>query len=65
MKKRVRAHSLKEALVRGVEEFVDIAEIAKSVEFTVKISKDSPPTCSYKVDEFPLAIETKSTREEE
>ena len=42
----------KEAILRGVEQLIDLSEIAKGVEMTITINKDSVPTISYKIDEL-------------
>lgn len=44
----------KQAVLRLVEDLLDVSEIAKNVEITFVIGKDSPPTVSYKIDELPL-----------
>jgi hypothetical protein len=44
----------KKSVLRGIEDLLDLAEIADNVEFTVKISKGFAPTISYNVDGFPL-----------
>ena len=44
----------KKHILNGIEDLLDLAEIADSVEFTVKIDKESIPTISYEVSGFPL-----------
>lgn len=50
-------NSMKKAIVGYVEQLVDLSEIAKGIECTIAIHKDSTPTISFKVDELPLRVE--------
>lgn len=44
----------KKAILRGVEDFLNLAERADSVEFTFKFVKGFAPTVSYKIDRYPI-----------
>ena len=57
MPRKLYDSTLKNAVLRFVEDLVRASEIAKAVEFTVTINKESAPTVSYKVDEIPLMLE--------
>ena len=59
MARKIKDNPLKEVILRGVEQLIDIAETSKGVEITITINKDSAPTISYKIDEFPIIAEGK------
>lgn len=57
MARKIKDNPLKKAILKGVEQLIDIAEISKGVEMTITINKDSVPTVSYKVDELLIIAE--------
>lgn len=50
----------KKSILRGIEDFLNLTEIADSVEFTFKFNKESVPTVSYKISGFPINAGTTS-----
>ena len=52
--KSISANPFDEAIIRGVTEFLYLANRAKSADMTISISKDAVPTVSYNFDELPI-----------
>lgn len=54
MAKAICKKTKKEQALQLIKDLLDVSDIADSVEFTVKIDRESIPTISYKINGFPL-----------
>lgn len=54
MARPITEFTSKEAVIDCLKNFLEAASCAANAEFTVKINKNSVPTISYKINEYPI-----------